>query len=87
MQAPCQSNCRAFSGSPVVEKAPCNAGDMGSIPDLGRSHMLWGNKAQAPQLLGLCSRAWEPQLLSPHVTTTEAHTPRTHALQQEKPPQ
>ena len=28
-----------------------------------------------------------PQLLSPHATTTEAHTPRAHALQQEKPPQ
>ena len=43
--------------------------------------------ACAPQLLSLCSRAREPQLLSPHATTTEAHAPRAHALQQEKPPQ
>jgi len=34
-----------------------------------------------------CSRAWEPQLLSPHATTTEACTPRAHAPQQEKSPQ
>ena len=66
---------------------PAMQGDLGSIPGLGRSHMLWNNKACGPQLLSLCSRAWEPQLLSSHVTTTEAHTPRTHALQQEKPPQ
>ena len=28
---------------PVVENPLANAGDMGSIPGLGRSHMLWGN--------------------------------------------
>ena len=48
------------------------------------SHNYW---ARVPQLLSLHSRAHEPQLLSPHVTTTEVHTPRAHALQQEKPPQ
>ena len=31
--------------------------------------------------------ACEPQLLSLRATTTEAHMPRAHALQQEKPPQ
>ena len=32
---------RDFSGGPVVENAPCNAEDMGSIPGQGtRSHML-----------------------------------------------
>ena len=41
-------------------------------------------KAHAPQLLSLRSRAREPQL-SLHATTTEAHTPRTRAPQQEKP--
>ena len=30
---------RDFSGSPVIENPPCNAGDMGSIPGKGRSHM------------------------------------------------
>ena len=28
-----------------------NAGDMGSIPDPGRSHILWSNLLHAPQLL------------------------------------
>ena len=42
-------------------------------------------KARAPQLLSLCSRAREPQLLSPWATTTEAHVPKAHAPQQEKP--
>ena len=37
------------------------------------------------KLLSLCSRACEPQLLSSHATTTEAHAPRARALQQEKP--
>ena len=44
-------------------------------------------KPQVPQLLSLHSRAREPQLLSPRATTTEAHVPRAHAPQQEKPPQ
>ena len=45
-------------------------------------------KARAPQLLEpIHSRASEPQLQSPSVSTTEAHAPRICALQQEKPPQ
>ena len=44
-------------------------------------------KLLLPQLLSLCSRAREPQLLRPHAATTEAHAPRARALQQEKPPQ
>ena len=39
----------------------------------------------ATKLLSLLSRTREPQLLSPRATTTEAHAPRPHALQQEKP--
>ena len=49
--------------------------------------MLRSNQTRAPQLPTLCSRACEPQLLSPRATATEAHVPRAHALQQEKPPQ
>lgn len=53
-----------FPGSPVVKNPPANAGDTGSIPCLGRCHVLVG-------LLNPCtynywsphSRAWEPQLL------------------------
>ena len=45
--------------------------------------MLRSNKACAAQLLSLCSRAHEPQLLSPRTTTTEARAPRACAPQQE----
>ena len=76
-----------FPGGAVVKNLPANAGDTGLSPSPGRSHMLWSNWARVPQLLSLCSRAREPQLLSPCATTTEAHVPRAHAPQQEKPPQ
>ena len=77
---------RDFPGGAVVKNPPANAGDTGSSPAPGRSHMPRSNKGYVPQLLSLRSRAHEPQLLSPHVTTTEAHAPRAHAPQQEKPP-
>ena len=32
-----------FPGGSVVKNLPINAGDMGSIPDLGRSHMPGSN--------------------------------------------
>ena len=44
-----------------------------------------GAAKPVPQLLSLCSRAPEPQLLSLHATTTEAHAPIARAPQQEKP--
>ena len=76
-----------FPSGAAVESPPADAGDMGLSPGLGRSHMPRRNWAHAPQLLSLCSRACKPQLLSPRATTTEAHMPRAHALQQEKAPQ
>ena len=78
---------RGFPGGAVVKNLPVNAGDMGSSPGPGKSHMLWSNKARAPQLWSLCSRGHVPQLLSPHATATEARVPRACAPQQEKPPQ
>ena len=80
-------NFQDFPGGTVVKNLPDNAGDTGSIPSPRRSHMPRSNYARAPQLLSLCSRASEPQLLSPRATTTEAQVPRAHAPQQEKPPQ
>ena len=32
-----------FPGDPGVKNLSCSAGDTGSIPGLGRSHMPWGN--------------------------------------------
>ena len=40
----------------MVENLPANAGDTGSSPGLGRSHMPRGNWAHEPQLLSL--RDW-----------------------------
>ena len=76
-------------GSSVVKNLPANTGDTG----LRRYHMLQSNSACGPQLLSLCSRAWEPQLLSPCTATTEAHMPqnlvfcsqRSHHHHHEKP--
>ena len=50
---------RGFPGSAVVENLPAKAGDTGSSPGLGGSPMPRSNWAR------------EPQLLSPHATTTE----------------
>ena len=42
-----------FPGGAVVESLPANAGDTGSSPGLGRSHMLRSNLSREPQLLSL----------------------------------
>ena len=34
---------RGFPGGTVVENLPANAGDTGSSPGLGRSHMPWSD--------------------------------------------
>ena len=53
----------------MVENLPANAGDMGSSPGLGRSHMPRRNEVREPYLLSL--RVWS--LCS---TTREAATVR-----------
>ena len=47
-----------FPGGAVVENLPANAGDTGSSPGLGSSHMPRSNWAREPQLLSL--RVWSP---------------------------
>ena len=44
---------RGFPGGAVVKNPPANAGDTGSRPGLGRSHMPQSNWAREPQLLSL----------------------------------
>ena len=75
-----------FPGGAVVESLPANAGDAGSSPGLGRSHMPWSNSAREPQLLSL--RVWslwatitEPARLEPVLSNKgprwwEARAPR-----------
>ena len=45
-----------FPGGAVVESLPDNAGDTGSSPGLGRSHVPRSSWAREPQLLSL--RVW-----------------------------
>lgn len=52
-----------FPSGSVVENPPVNAGDEGSVHDPGRSHILWSNQAQMPQLLSLCSSTRESECL------------------------
>ena len=49
-----------FPGGAVVENLPANAGDTGSSPGLGGSHMPWSSWAREPQLLSLHSRESQP---------------------------
>ena len=49
-------HCRGFPGGAVVESLSANAGDTGSCPGLGRSHMPRSGWAREPQLLSL--RVW-----------------------------
>ena len=61
-----------FPDGAVVENLPANAGDTGSSPGLGGSHMPWSNWAREPQLLSLrvwslCSAAREAAIVrGPH---------------------
>ena len=72
-----------FPGGAVVENLPANAGDMGSSPGLGRSHMLWSDKAREPQLLSLsvwslCSATREAAMVRDPRTTMKSvpHLPQ-----------
>ena len=43
VQIQSKSRARDFPGGAVVKNPPANAGDTGSSPGLGRSHMPWSN--------------------------------------------
>ena len=56
-----------FPGATVGKNLSASAGDTGSVPGPGRSHMLQSNKAHGPQ-----QSSW--------AVATEAPVPRAHAL-------
>ena len=61
----------------MVENLPANAGDTGSSPGLGRSHMLRSNWVREPQLLSLhvwslCSATREPAIVRDPRTTMKS---------------
>ena len=82
---------QGFPGGSVVKNRPTNAGDTGSIPGLGRSHMPQSNEAREPQLLSLRAlepmncRYWSPCAWSLRSATREATAMRAQALQQRSP--
>ena len=69
----CKLKYKGFPGGAVVENLPANAGDTGSSPGLGRSHMPRSNWAGEPQLLSL--RVWS--LCSATREATIMRGPRT----------
>ena len=82
-----------FPGGAVVENLPANAGDVGSSPGLGRSHMPWSNWAREPQLLSLriwslCSATEEAATVSgPRTMKSGPHLPQLEkALAQKRRP-
>ena len=62
-----------FPGGAVVESLPAGAGDTGSSPGLGRSHMPRSDWAREPRLLSL--RIWS--LCSPTGGAATVRGPRT----------
>ena len=49
-----------FPRGSVVKNPSAEAGGVGSVPALGRS-LIHGAMGPLPQILSLCSGAWEPQ--------------------------
>ena len=60
----------------LVNNPPANAAGIDLIPDPRGSHVPQSNKA--PQLLSLCSRAWESKLLNPRAPEPVLHNKRSH---------
>ena len=50
-----------FLGGPGVKNLPANAGDTGSVPDLGKIPHAEEQLKPVPQLLSLCPRTHTPQ--------------------------
>ena len=78
-----------FPGGSVVENPPANAGDEFN-PWSGKIPQAEGQISLCTQLVSLCSRAWELQLLkpkeSPGSATGEAIAVKARAPQLEKSP-
>ena len=67
-----------FPGGPVVKNPPANAGDLGSIPGLGRPHTRWGSLACGLQLL-------KPLHLQPVLRNKRSHRDKKPANHKEQP--
>ena len=68
----------------MSKNLPANVGDMDLISGVGRLHMPCSNQAHVPQLLSLCSRVWNLQLLNLCTTITKACMPQLTNREQTK---
>ena len=66
---------RSFPAGSVGKNLIANAGDMASIPDPILEDLTYYGAPKPMQLPRLCSRPWEPQLLSSRAAITEVHVP------------
>lgn len=77
---------RGFSGSSVVNNLPENAGDMASVPGLGRSHILWSTSAMlcnywpVPALQPGNHNGWSRRALEPVPCNKKTHRNEKHVL-------
>ena len=83
LEATLKNDFRGFPGGAVVENLPANAGDTGSGPDLGRSHMPRSSWAREPRLLSL--RVWS--LCSATREAAIVRGPRTAMMSDSRLPQ
>ena len=67
-----KSKGEGFPDGSLVRNPPVNAGGVGSVSGLGRSHVPWSTQACAPQLPSLCPRAGESQPLTSCAAVTKA---------------
>ena len=89
-----KTNVRGFPGGAVVGSPPAGAGDTGSSPGLGGSHVPRGGWARGPQLLSLrvwslCPAAGEAAMVrGPHTAMKSGpHLPQLEkALAQKRRP-
>ena len=75
----------------MVESLPASAGDTGSSPGLGGSHMPWSGWARVPQLLSLrvwslcsatrgCDGEWPPLAATRESPRTETKTQHSQKI-------
>ena len=62
-----------FPGGAVLESLPATAGDTGSSPGPGRSHVPWSNYARVPRLLSLHTTTTEVADLDPMLRNKRSH--------------
>ena len=72
-------------GGPVIKKSAGQCKEHVFDLSSGKFPHAWEQLSPKAQLMNLCSRSLEAQLLSPQAATTQAHAPRACAPQEKLP--